>query len=66
VCTGLRPGEKLHEALIAQTETLEATQRPNIVRVKGLAASPLDETAYAALVQAVKTGDIALDDLMAL
>jgi len=42
VFTGLRPGEKLHEALISDSETLEKTSRPNILRVKHDGSQALD------------------------
>lgn len=53
---GLRPGEKLHESLIASNEAAEGTEHPRIIRVKHVGASPsqsLDEAvrAIAARVQ---------------
>jgi len=39
--TGLRPGEKLTEELIADGESPEATAEPGLVRVRGEALNPL-------------------------
>ncbi len=47
VFTGTRPGEKMHEALIADSEALEPTSHPsvNVVRVTGTAVADADALA---------------------
>jgi FlaA1/EpsC-like NDP-sugar epimerase len=64
--TGLRPGEKLHETLITETETLEPTTRPNILRVTNLTEAPLTQEAYAALAEAVRVETIDAANLLKL
>ena len=54
VFTGLRPGEKLHEVLISDQETLEPTTRPNILRVKQGSARALDAQTLQRLEEAIQ------------
>ncbi|MDP2233887.1 MAG: polysaccharide biosynthesis protein, partial [Actinomycetota bacterium] len=56
--TGLRPGEKMHESLVAEHESLLATSRENILRVDrvGLVGEGTAEE-IAVLVDAANAGD---------
>lgn len=50
VFTGLRPGEKLHEVLVNEQETLAPTGCDKISRVKNLEIAPMDEKTYDTLI----------------
>lgn len=55
---GLRPGEKLHEELIAATETLLPTERDNILRVDRVSVPEPDfEALIGELIAAATAGD---------
>ncbi|MDR1412989.1 MAG: polysaccharide biosynthesis protein [Actinomycetes bacterium] len=62
--TGLRPGEKLHEALVADSETLEPTERPNILRVRDLHEAPLTPEIWQQITASLSKGAIDLPALM--
>jgi FlaA1/EpsC-like NDP-sugar epimerase len=58
--TGLRPGEKLHEELLAVADEALPTPAPRVLRVR-LATAPLDLDALTASLQAPSTpcpGDV--------
>lgn len=51
VFTGLRPGEKLHEILINDSEELEPTGSAKITRVKNLGITAMDDETFALLIE---------------
>jgi FlaA1/EpsC-like NDP-sugar epimerase len=55
---GLRPGEKLHESLVHEHESLEATGAAKIQRVVGAHGSAMQEPEYDALIDAALHGRV--------
>lgn len=64
VITGLRPGEKLHEALLNAGETIEPTKRPNINRIVHPNLKPLTAETLNALSERVDDLSVSVDEVM--
>lgn len=64
VFTGLRPGEKMHEVLISSQETLELTERSNIMRVSCPTLQPLTDAEFYELTGKATDGTLTVADVM--
>jgi len=63
VFSGLRPGEKLHESLITESESLLPTERDKILRVEKVTLpEPQFDTDIRALVECAQRGDMSCAD----
>lgn len=64
IFTGLRPGEKLHEVLINDSELLEPTGSEKILKVKNLGINPMDEATFERLEEMSISSALTPDDVL--